>query len=171
MNPNRSQKSEQELFDELPGRYQFDDSVHEKHQRDLRLQLLQAFDSSQFDSTVVVAAVTRTRNAARVIGVVAAVAACMLGAISLLLTSDSNSVSHLVPRVPPDFKEPVDHSFVASLAEVDALREGHSTELFFDALSICQHKFEARKFDSEANQMRLFNESFLLSLPVTSPKG
>lgn len=171
MNPNKSQRSEQELFDELPGRYQFDDSVHEKHQHDLRVQFLQAFDSSQFDSAVVVVAVTRTRNAARVIAVVAAVAACILGAASLLLTSDSNSLRHLVTKIPPDFKEPVDHRFVASLAEVDALRKGHATELYFDALSICQHEHEARKLDSEANQMRLFNESFLLSLPVTSPKG
>jgi len=171
MNSDDSQKSEQVLFDELPGRYQFDDSVHEKHQRDLRLQFLQAFDSSQFDSKVVVASVAKTRNAAQVIGVVAALTACILGVVSLLLMRDRHSFSHLVTEIPPDSNEPVDHSFIASLAEVDALREERPAELFFDALSICQHEHEARKLDSEAKQMRLFYESFLLSLPVTSPKG
>ena len=84
MNPRESQKSEQELFDELPGRYQFDDSVYKKHESDLRMQFLQAFDSSRFDSKVIVAPVTKTRNAAQVIGVVAALTACILGVVSLL---------------------------------------------------------------------------------------
>ena len=171
MNPRESQKSEQELFDELPGRYQFDDSVYKKHESDLRMQFLQAFDSSQFDSKVIVAPVTKTRNAAQVIGVVAALTACILGVVSLLFTKDRHSFSHVVAEIPTDSNEPVDHSFIASLAEIDALREEHSTELFFDALAICQHEHEARKLDSELNQMRLFYESFLLSLPVTSPKG
>ena len=171
MNPGESQKSEQELFDELSGRYQFDDSVHEKHQSDLRVQFLQAFDSSQFESKVVVAAVTRTRTAAQVIGVVAALTACILGGVSLLLMEDRHSFSHQVTEIPPDSSGPVDHSFIASLAEVDALQGNPPIDLFFDALSICQHEHEAKKRDSEAKQMRLFFESSLMSLPVTSPKG
>jgi hypothetical protein len=134
------------------------------------VQFLQAFDSSQFESKVVVAALARTRTAAPVIGVVAALTACLLGGVSLLLMQDRHSFSR-VTEIPPDSNGPVDHSFITSLAEVDALREEHPSELFFDALSICQHEHEARKLDSKAKQMRLFYESSLMSLPVTSPKG
>ena len=164
MNPDKPKNSEQELFDELLGRIQLDDSVNEQHQSDLRARVLQAFDRSHFDARDAVPVVAKNRNAAQVFGVVAATAACIFVIVSIQLTKDRCSVSRPVAEIRSSSNETIDPVFIATLAEVDALREELPSELFFEALEICQQKHELNKLDSEANQMRLFYETSLLQL-------
>ena len=162
MNPDKPKNSEQELFDELRIRSRFDDSVNEQHRSDLRAKVLQAFDRSNCDAKIAVPVVAGTRNASQVFGVVTAVAACILGTVSLQLTGDRDSVNRPVAEIRPGFSEAVDPVFVASLAEVDALQEELPAESYFEALAICQQEHEFRQLDSESNQMRLFYESSLV---------
>lgn len=175
MNSDEQQNMERKLFNEFLNESRFDDSVCEKHRSELRVLVLNAFDRSQRDakvhaSKVVVPVVAGNRSASQVIGVVASIVACFLGVISLFPVVDRDSSHSPVTAVRPD-NATIDPVFVTALAEVQALQESASPELYFQALAICQKEQETRQANADANQMRWLYESLLRSLPINSSKG
>lgn len=182
MNSNEPLNMEQKLFDELLSESRFDDSVCNEHHRDLRLQVMEAFDRSQRDAKVrdvrplmpevpMVPVIAVHRNASQLIGVVASLAACLLGVVSLFNASDGTSSSDRMAAVGIEANATIDPGFAKSLAEVQALQKVVPPELFFHAVAICQKEYEAKRANAEANQMRLLYESLLRPLPLDSSKG
>jgi|GEM_PF-2008247 len=175
MNSDEQQNMERKLFDEFLKESRFDDAVCEKHRSELRVQVLNAFDRSQRDAKVhaskeVVPVVAGNRSASQVIGVVASIAACLLGVVTLIPVRDGDSSHCSVTEVRLE-NATTDPVFDAALAEVQALQVSVPPELFFYALAICQKEHEARQANANANQMRWLYESLLRSFPVNSSKG
>ncbi len=171
MNPDELQNVEQRFFDELLSASQFDDSLCETHRDELMQQAMETFDRSQRAATLAVAVAKPNRNASQMIGVVASVAACLLGFVSLFFTGGDDSSNDAATEVLTGSGATIDPEFIAALDEVQALRECVPPELFFNALAICQEELEARESEADANQMRCLYEILLRSFPVDSSKG
>lgn len=169
--PDELLNEEQKSFDELQSASQFDDSLCETHQDELRQPFMEMFDRSQRPATVAVPIAKANRNASQMIGVVASVAACLLGFVSLFFAARDDSSNGAATEVLTSSGATIDPEVIAALDEVQALRERFPPELFFNALAICQVELEARQSDADANQMRCLYEILLRSLPVDSLKG
>ena len=171
MNSGERSTLDRESVKELLEGSQFDDSVHVEHQSDLRANVLRTFDDAQHNAEIVCPAFAKNRNVVQVIGIAATVAACMVGVVSIWFVGERDSVSKPTVVHRPGVTGTIDPLFVESLAQADALREGASSELFFDAVEICKQEHEARQLVSDATLMRLHHELSLPKLPVESPKG
>ena len=161
---------EQTLFDELIRDSRFDDTICEAQKNALRVKVFQAFDESRRDMAVVEPVVIAEWSAKRVMSIAAAVTVCLLGTATIWFSDSGDSSNGTRTEHHIDTRVIIDAMLVASLAEVNALRDEASSGAFFRALAMCQQGHESRLLDSETTTMEWYYESSF-PRPADSPKG
>jgi hypothetical protein len=151
MNPNEQPMNERQTFDELFGADHFEDSVSDQHQSELRSKVLQAFDQSNSERTIVELRVPSTSgrqhaSGNRSLGYVAILAVCLIGLVAIWLYQGSGSDSRRIvdnPRIPG---VPENSQLLASLAAVNAFRDEVPREALFGAIAMCEQDHDGRMF-------------------------
>jgi len=143
-------RADRHSFNELAGDDRFDDSVCEEHQSELRSKVLQAFDQSNRETTLVesqhVSPGVEQRNASSnlILSYSAIAVVCLIGfgAFCFYRWNEPGEPSRAEHRPVSDVT--IDSRLATSLAEVNAYRDEVSREALFNAIAMCQRDHEGR---------------------------
>jgi len=176
-NHDESDSDQRARFDSLITGSNSDDTVCDKHRRQLRDQALRAFDSAQGQSNVVqpITPVSAfgNRNLVRTIGVIAVIAVCLVVMAAHRFSGHGDSVvveTELPTELTTTEVAAIDSTLISSIAAATAFRDSVSVEAIYDALAMCQQADEARRTELQATQLLLYEST----VPVPSlelPKG
>ena len=143
-------RTDEHSFNELAGDDRFDDSVREGHQSELRSKVLQAFDRSKREATLVesrhVSPGVKRRSAGsdRIPSYSAIVAVCLIGFVALCFHRWNEPAERPRAEHRPVSGATVDSRLVMSLVEVNAYRDEVPREALFNAIALCQRDHEGR---------------------------
>jgi len=140
--------NEQQVFSELQSDDQFDDSIFDQHQSDLRSEVLQAFDQPDHGTVLAkpqVGSIERRQRTRRSLGYAAIVAVCLIGPIAWFYHGNSSLNRPVVER-PSVPSTTADSQLLASLVEVNAFRDEVSREALFVAIAMCEQEHDGRTF-------------------------
>lgn len=146
---------EKQTFEELIREDQFDDSIRDRHQAQLRAKALEVFGQVK-QETPLVQPQSLSQNVPRrrvdrklVFCYFATIAACLIGIVALTLSRGKESVVDSIVNKQQAPNITVDPQLIASLAALDSYRDDVSPEAFFSAIAMCEIDHEGRVlFDS-----------------------
>ena len=165
---------DREYFAKLLSDSELDDSISEEHQEKLRSEVLNAFDRSDAshgasDLVVQQPATTIHWNNRKTLLAIASIAACLICIVALWSAAMKGFDRSVVAKSGPVSDENIDPLLLATVAEVDALKDTVPADAFFSALAQCELQRETRMQSNTADEMRWLYESSLSNLET--PKG
>lgn len=143
-------EADRHSFDDLLGDDCFDDSVGEEHQSELRSKVLEAFDCSNRETTLVESqhvlpdVKPRPASAGLVWSCSAMAAVCLIGFATFHFYRWNERAEPSHPGHRPVSVATIDPLLLESLAEVDAYSDEVPREALFNALAMCQQDYEGR---------------------------
>lgn len=163
-------------FDSLIADSNFDDTVSEQHQRQLRDRALRAFDRVQGPGNVSQPLTPKSavgdKNLVRNICAIVVIALCLVVMVVQPFTGSGEPKvvdTELTTELTTE-EAAIDSTLISSIAAASAFCDSEPVEAIYDALATCQQADEARRIELKAARLLLYETT----APVPSlelPKG
>jgi hypothetical protein len=143
-------ETDRHSFDDLIADDCFDDSVCEEHQSELRSEVLQAFDRSNREATLVELqhvlpnVKPRPASAGLALNYSAMAAVCLIGFATFFFYRWREPAEPSLPGDRSVSVATIDPLLLESLADVSAYGDEVPREALFNALAMCQQQYEGR---------------------------